>query len=52
MVLLLFALQRVENTIDDADYIVDYINLIIINQYVINPRHSHSIVPGGLPVMS
>jgi len=32
MVSLLFALQRAENTIDDADYIIDFVVLIIIIQ--------------------
>jgi hypothetical protein len=48
MVLLLFALQRagntMKNTIDDADYIIDWIALIIIFQCVKNSGHSHSIV--------
>ena len=39
-------------TIDDADYIIDWIILIVTNQYVINSGHSHSIVAGGLPDMS
>ena len=48
MVSLLFALQRAENTmtntIDDADYIIDLVVLIIIFQCVTNSCHSHSIV--------
>jgi len=31
-----------KNTIDDVDYIINWI--IVIFQYVINSRHSHSIV--------
>lgn len=56
MVSLVFALQRAENTmkntIDDAAYIINKIVFIIIFQWVTNFCHSHSIVPGGLPVMS
>jgi hypothetical protein len=56
MALLLFALQRAENamknTIDDAEYIVNSIDLIFINQCVKNSCHSHSIVAGGLPEIS
>ena len=48
MVLLLSALQRAENTmkntIDDADYILNWIVLIVIFQCFTNSRHSHSIV--------
>ena len=48
MVSLLFALQHagntMKNTIDDADYIIDWIVLIIIIQCVTNSGHSHSIV--------
>ena len=48
MVLLLFALQRAENTmkntIDDADYIINWSCFIIIFQYVTNFRYSHSII--------
>jgi len=33
-----------KNTIDDADYIINWIDLIIINQHVKNSAHSHSIV--------
>jgi hypothetical protein len=40
-----------KNTIDDADYIINWI-VIIINQNVTNSGHSHSIVAGGLPEMS
>ncbi len=56
MVLPDFALQGAENTmkntINDADYIINLEYLFLLNQYIINFRHSHSIVPGGLPVMS
>ena len=56
MVLLLSVLQRVENTmkntIDDADYIVNKAALVIIIQWVKNSGHSHSIVAGGLELMS
>ena len=52
MVSLLFILQRAENTmkntIDDADYIINWIVFIIINQHVTNFCHSHSIVNGQL----
>jgi hypothetical protein len=41
-----------KNTIDDADYIIDWIVLIVIYQGVTNSGHSHSIVAGGLPEMS
>jgi len=48
MVSLLFVLQRAENTIrntiDDTDYIIDLVVLIIIIQCVTNSCHSHSIV--------
>ena len=37
-----------KNTIDDADYIIDWIVFIIIFQNLTNPCHSHSIVAGGL----
>ena len=56
MVSLIFTLQRVrntmKNTIDDADYIINWIDLMVINQCVKNFAHSHSMVPGGLPEMS
>lgn len=56
MVSLLSALQRAENTvkytIDDADYIINWVIFIIINQLVMNFRHSHSMVAGGLLEMS
>ncbi|MEW8072988.1 MAG: hypothetical protein AB2826_21440, partial [Candidatus Thiodiazotropha sp.] len=39
-----YATNTMKNTIDDADYIIDCIDLIIIIQYVINSGHSHSIV--------
>jgi hypothetical protein len=48
MVSLAFALQRagntMNNTIDDAEYIINLITFIVIFQCVINPCHSHSIV--------
>ena len=47
-----FALQPAENTmkntIDDADYIINWRFLFYIIQYLTNYRHSHSIVAGGL----
>ena len=56
MVSLIFTLQRVrntmKNTIDDADYIINWIAFIISNQYVTNSAHSHSMVAGGLQEMS
>ena len=56
MVSPVFALKRAENamknTIDDADYIINYIDLIVINQYVIYSCHSHSMVAGGFPEIS
>ncbi len=33
-----------KNTIDDVDYIINWIIYIIIIQYVTNSCHSHSIV--------
>jgi hypothetical protein len=33
-----------KNTIDDADYIINWINFIVLNQCVKNSSHSHSIV--------
>ena len=46
MVLMSAALQRATNTmketIDDADYIINWIDLIVINQCVKIPAHSHS----------
>lgn len=48
MVLLPSTLQRAEytmkNTIDDADYIINWIVFINIIQYVTNSCHSYSIV--------
>ena len=48
MVLLLSALQCAENTmkytIDDADYIINWIFFIVNNQHVVNSSHSHSII--------
>ena len=41
-----------KNTIDDADYIINWIVFIVIIQYVTNTSHSHSIVAGGLLEMS
>jgi hypothetical protein len=41
-----------KNTIDDADYIINWIDLILINQHVKISGHSHSMVPGGLPEIS
>ena len=38
------AINTMKNTIDDADYIINRIYLIVINQCVINSGHSHSIV--------
>ncbi len=43
MVSLVFVLQDLGNTIDDADYIIHWIFFIII-LYVTNSCHSHSIV--------
>lgn len=40
------------NTIDDADYIINLITFIVIYQYVINFCHSHSMVAGGLLLIS
>ena len=37
-----------KNTINDADYIINWIYFILIIQYVKNSCHSHSIVAGGL----
>ncbi|MBW9275816.1 MAG: hypothetical protein K1563_19235 [Candidatus Thiodiazotropha sp. (ex. Lucinisca nassula)] len=48
MVSLFVALPAAENTmkntIDDADYIINWIVFSIINQFVMNSGHSHSIV--------
>ena len=41
---LLHARNTMKNTIDDVDYIINRIVLFLIIQYVINYRHSHSIV--------
>jgi len=41
---LLHAIHTMKNTIDDADYIIDWIFFIIIFQYLTNLCHSHSIV--------
>ena len=39
-------------TIDDTDYIIKSIYLIVIIQQLENYSHSHSIVAGGLLEMS
>jgi hypothetical protein len=44
--------RAMKNAIDDADYVIDWIFLIIIIQCVTNSAHSHSMVAGGLPDMS
>ena len=44
--------NTMKNTIDDADYIINWINLFFLNQCVKNSAHSHSIVAGGLLEMS
>jgi len=48
MVSLFLALPAAENTmkntIDDADYIINWIGLILINQCIKIPGHSHSIL--------
>ena len=44
MVSLLLALLVTENTINDADFIVNLIDLIVINLLVKNSGHSHSII--------
>ena len=49
---LLHAKNTMKNTIDDADYIINMIAIILIFQYVINSSHSHSIVAGGFPEIS
>jgi len=41
-----------KNTIDDADYIINWIEFIVLNQSLKNFGHSHSMVAGGLPEMS
>jgi hypothetical protein len=33
-----------KNTVDDADYIINKIYFIVLNQYVRNSGHSHSAV--------
>jgi len=33
-----------KNTIEDADYIINWINFIVLNQCVKNSSHSNSIV--------
>ena len=56
MVSLILALPAADNTmnktIDDADYIINWIDLIVINQCVEIKGHSHSIVAGGLLLTS
>ena len=37
-----------KNTIDDAEYIINRIVFVFINQCVKNSSHSHSMVAGGL----
>lgn len=49
---LLHTKNTMEYTIDDADYIINRIVLLLIIQYVINSSHSHSMVAGGLLDMS
>jgi len=48
MVSLVFTLKHAENTmkntIDDADYIINWIIFIIIIKCIMNSCHSHSIV--------
>ena len=41
---LLDAINTLKNTIDDAEYIVNKVNLFVIILLVINTGHSHSIV--------
>lgn len=41
---LLRAKNTMENTIDDADHIINLVIFILIIQYVTKPSHSHSIV--------
>ncbi len=41
-----------KNTIDDADYIINLKNLTLYIQWVMNSRHSHSMVAGGLEEIS
>ena len=45
---LLHATNTMKDTIDDADYIINWIALIFISQCVKKPGHSHSMVAGGL----
>ena len=44
---MLHAINTMKNTIDDADYIINWSYVIIVNQLVIYFGHSHSIVAGG-----
>jgi len=41
-----------KNTIDDADYIINWIEFIVLNLSLKYFGHSHSMVAGGLPEMS
>ncbi len=41
-----------KNAVDDANYIINMIDLTLIIPWVANSRHSHSIVAGGLLEMS
>lgn len=41
-----------KNTIDDADYIININNIILIIQWLTNFCYSHSMVAGGLLEMS
>jgi len=36
--------NTMKNTIDDADYIINWINFIFLNRCVKNSAHSHSII--------
>jgi hypothetical protein len=49
---LLGTTYTMKNTIDDADYIIDRIVLIVIIQCATISGHSHSMVAGGLPEIS
>jgi hypothetical protein len=46
------ARNTMKNTIDDADYIINLVVLIVINQCIKKSGHSHSMVAGGLQEMS
>ena len=41
---LLHAINAMKNTIDDADYIINRLVFIVINQCIVKYAHSHSIV--------